>query len=580
MKQFFKFLFASCLGTFFALGGILFFFFLIGSAGSAPVAISDNSILHLKLDGSIPELTNNVPPGQFGLSEGTTIGLNDITRLIKEASDDAKINGILLQTENVSLNPTTAFSLAEVISSFKESGKPVYAYGNYFTQSGYIIASVADSVFLNPNGLVDLRGYGMMMPYFKEFSERTGVDFDIYFAGKYKSAIEPFYRNESSDENRFQTRAYLQQYHNHLVNHIARWRQTEIDRIDEVVTGGLSNNASDAINFQLVDRLSYKEDVLAKIEEGWNSTSYVELKKYFNSHPKSRSNNNNKIAVVYAEGEVAFDGEERGNISMDRYDEVFDRLIKNKNVGAVVLRVNSPGGSSFTSDRFLKRINDLREAGKYVVASFGDYAASGGYYIAAGADKIVSQPTTLTGSIGVFSMMPDLSELSEEELGIYWDTIGTGKRTFMYSSFIPRSEKDNALLMAETERIYEQFKTIVAQGRALSLQEVEEVAQGRVWSGADAIQIGLVDTLGGLAEAIHIAADEVDYDQYKILEYPIIEKDFWELMIESFNENTQVHINETRLKHTAIQQIMETLHIVEAACTTPQARLPFSFSVH
>ena len=190
MKQFFKFFFASCLGTLFALGGLIFFFFLLGSAGSAPVTIADNSVLLLKLDGNIPELTDNVPPGQFGFSEGTTIGLNDITRLIREATYDSKITGVLLQTENVMVNPTTALQLADELEAFKQSGKPVFAYGNYFTQSGYIIASVADSVYLNPNGLVDLRGYGMVMPYFKEFSDRTGVDFDVYYAGKYKSAIE------------------------------------------------------------------------------------------------------------------------------------------------------------------------------------------------------------------------------------------------------------------------------------------------------------------------------------------------------------------------------------------------------
>ena len=292
------------------------------------------------------------------------------------------------------------------------------------------------------------------------------------------------------------------------------------------------------------------------------------------------SNKKNKIAVVYAEGGVAFGGEERGSISMDTYDKIFDRLEKNRNVKAVVLRVNSPGGSSFTSDRFLKRVNDLRDKGKYVVASFGDYAASGGYYIAAGADKIVSQATTLTGSIGVFSMMPDLSELSEEEMGILWDTIGTGKRTFMYSSFIPRSEQDNALLMAETERIYDQFKSVVAEGRSLTEAEVEMIAQGRVWSGNDAMDNGLVDTIGGLQDAIELAAQEVDYDDYKILEYPIIEKDFWEKMIESINANTEVKINEPSFSSAAIRQIMETLKVVEEACSTPQARLPFTLSVY
>ena len=227
----------------------------------------------------------------------------------------------------------------------------------------------------------------------------------------------------------------------------------------------------------------------------------------------------------------------------------------------------------------MKRVKDLQDKGKYVVASFGDYAASGGYYIAAAADKIVAEPTTLTGSIGVFSMMPDFSEVSEEELGILWDTIGTGKRTFMYSTFVSRSNRDNALLMAETERIYDQFKSVVADGRSMDDDSVEKVAQGRVWSGTDGIEVGLVDTIGGLNEAIQIAANAVGYEDFKTLEYPVIKKDFWELLLEGINENTEVQLKVNTIGHSVFDQLIETLKVVEAACTTPQARLPFTVAV-
>ncbi len=581
MKQFFKFIFASCLGTMLALGGIIFIFFLIGSAGSTPLRISDESVLHLKLNHNIPELTDNVSPGQFGISEGLSIGLNDISRLIKEATNDKQIEGIYLQTESSHMNPTSALAIAREIELFKASGKFVYAYGDYFTQSGYIIASVADSVYLNPNGLVDLRGYGIIIPYFEDFSSKTGVNFDVYHAGKYKSAVEPYYRSESSQENRYQTESYLGHYQNALITHISHNRNIDKSDIDKIVTQGLSNNSDDAIEYKLVDQLQYPEDILGKINKKANKENLVTLEEYFQAKPKSKSNHKNKIAVIYAEGDVAFGGDQRGGISMDRYDEIFDRLEKNDKVKAIVLRVNSPGGSSFTSDRFLKRVKDLQDKGKFIVASFGDYAASGGYYIAVGADKIVSEPTTLTGSIGVFSMMADFSEMSREHLGINWDTIGTGKRTFLFSSFTSRSKEDHALLTAETERIYRQFKGIVAEGRNIPIEEVDKIAQGRVWSGIDAVEAGLVDTLGGLNEAIALAARAVEFDEYKLLEYPIIKKDFWEVMLENLAANSQVSIPSNHsVAQSALSQFGKTLEIIDAACKTPQARLPFLIEVH
>jgi len=524
----------------------------------------------------IPEMTDNIPAGQFG-NTTSAVGLNDITRLIRRAASDSKIEGILLQSESVAANPTTAYSIARSIEEFKASGKFVLGYGNYFSQSGYIIAAMADTLYLNPNGLIDMRGYGMAIPYYEDFSQKTGIDFDVYHAGRYKSAIEPYYRGESSDDNRYQTHAYLQDYHDALVEHTATHRGVDPSLVDQIIIEGSSNNADDAIQYELVDQLIYYDDLkdLIKNIVGESTVNYASLEEYHLDRPKVSVKNDNKIAVIYAEGNVAIGGEERGSISMEIYDEVFDRLEKNDKVKGIVLRVNSPGGSSFTSDRFWKRIKDLRAQGKYIVASFGDYAASGGYYIAAAVDKIVTEPTTLTGSIGVFSMIPDLKELSEEELGVYWDTISTGKRTFLYSSFVSRSEADNAILKAETERIYRQFKDVVSEGRGLSLDEVQEVAQGRVWSGMDALETGLVDTLGSLEDAINVAARAVSYDNFKVLEYPIIEKTIYEKLIEGFASNVSAYVQpQVDLRHPMVKQLVDQIHIIEEACKTPQTRLP------
>ena len=284
--------------------------------------------------------------------------------------------------------------------------------------------------------------------------------------------------------------------------------------------------------------------------------------------------------MVYAEGPVAFGGKEKGTINMEVYGKLLDRLKKNKRIKAVVLRVNSPGGSSFTSDNFWKRIEDLKEAGKYVVASFGDYAASGGYYISAGADQIVSESTTLTGSIGAYSMMPDFYEASKDHLGINWDTIGTGKRTFIYSAFTPRSDSDNALLQAETERTYREFISVVAKGRGLTEEEVDEIGQGRVWSGSDALEIGLVDSIGTLQEAISIAALGAELDDYKVLEYPIIKKNFWEQLLDQVAAGTQINMSiaDSSMKIFS-QHFKESLDQIEAACSEPQFRIPFHIPI-
>ncbi len=576
MRQFLKYTLATIVGVLIVLGLLFFFFAGLAASGAPDTTIKSSSVLHLKFDNVIPELTDNIPSGQFGASPSSAVGLNDITRLLATAAEDSKIEGILLQSEAVPANPTTAYSIARSIEAFKESGKFVTGYGNYFSQSGYIIAAMADTLHLNPNGVVDMRGYGMTIPYYEDFSQKTGVDFDVYHAGRYKSAIEPYYRAKASDDNRYQTHAYLQDYHDALADHVASKRNLDAELVDQVITEGLSNNADDAMQYNLVDHLSYFDDLKDKIKEHVGSdVNYVTLEEYHLDRPKPSVSNNNKIAVIYAEGEVAGGGDQRGAISMDIYDEVFDRLEKNDKVKSVVLRVNSPGGSSFTSDRFWKRVKDLKAQGKYVVASFGDYAASGGYYVAAAADKIVTEPTTLTGSIGVFSMIPDLKELSEEELGVYWDTISTGKRTFLYSSFVSRSAADNVLLKAETERIYEQFKEVVADGREMTVDAVHQVAQGRVWSGVDAMETGLVDTLGSLQDAIAMAAEAASYDDYKVLEYPIIEKTFFEKFVEGFASNFAADLQpQYKLDNPIVQQLMKQVHLIDEACKSPQARLP------
>ena len=553
------------------------------SSQSSRPSVADSSVLHLKLNYPIPELTDNTQQSQFSTAKAVTIGINEIKRQIRDAKTNDKIEGILLQTESVLLNPTSAYNITRSLEDFKSSGKFIYAYGDYFNQSGYILASCADSVFLNPNGLIDLRGYGMVVPYFKDFSDKTGVDFDVYHAGKYKSAVEPYYRSFSSDENRFQSREFLHQYHVALSRHIAQQRNLDPQSINVLIQNGLPPDSESARREELVDRLMYEEELHDLIKEKLDvrKLSLVKPELYSTVFPGKKSGSKNKVAVVYAEGVVAFAGNAKGTINMKVYKDVFDALSKNKSIEAVIIRVNSPGGSSFTSDKFWKRVTELQDKGKYVVASFGDYAASGGYYIAASADQIIAEPTTLTGSIGAYSMIPNFYDASKEKLGINWDTIGTGRQTFLYSAFVPRSERDHRLLQASTDRTYAQFKSVVSSGRGIDQDDLEDLSQGRVWSGADAQKVGLVDSLGGLELAFELVADHFDYEDYKVLEYPIIKKTFWEELITNIAANTNVSIPSTvEIPAIFSESFKEILSSVEEACFEPQLRLPFHIMIN
>ena len=579
MKQFFKFIFASCLGTILAMSLLFLIIFMASMASTPKTELPTKGILQLKLDGITPELTDNVERGQFDFESTTTVGINDIVRLIRNAKDDSNIKGILLSTQSPNIAPATAYYISQVLEEFKnDSDKFVEAYGNYFTQSGYIMASSADTIRLNPNGLIDMRGYGTTIPYFKGFSEKWGIDFDVYHAGKYKSAIEPFYLNKSSAANREQTQEYLGDYQDQLAQVIAERRGLSEARAEQIIIEGLAKNAQSALDLGLVDRLDLYETFEESLQERLDvkKVSLVNMSEYLLANPKRTASNPNRIAVIYAEGEVAGGGEKRGDINMSVYEEVFEKLEKNDKVKAIVLRVNSPGGSAFTSDVFLNRIKDLQAQGKIVVASFGDYAASGGYYIAASADHIITEPTTLTGSIGVFSMMPNMNEFFDKELGIYWDTIGTGEHTFLYSTMINRSPQDNALLMSETERVYAQFRKVVADGRNMSIEAVHEVAQGRVWSGVDAMKTGLVDQIGNIDDAIKKAGELAEIESYKVMRYPVIEKTFWEQMLDGLAETTNAKFMKTpKIESVISNELLDILSEVESACQEPQARLPY-----
>jgi len=383
MRQFLKLITSSCLGTILAFLTLFLVLAIISIPSSPDTGISSNSILHVELNGPVPELTNNVESSPYLFEQTNTIGLNDIKELLAQAKSDNKIKGVLIQTENTSMNPTKALEISRAIRSFKESGKFCFAYGDYFTQSGYLIASAADSIFLNPNGFIDMRGLGMEIPYFKEFADKSKISFDVYYAGKYKSAIEPYYLDEISDNNRYQTKAFLDDYMTHISEYIAENRAINDQEVVSAMNLFATDNPEQCANLGFVDRIAYAdeiEDLLKSLTDS-KKLNLVSLVDYYTNSTAVSQSGTDRIAIVYAEGTINQFGDAKGSITVDQYDKTFEKLIKNKKVKAIVLRVNSPGGSAFASDVIWEKIERLKDAGKIVVASFGDYAASGGYYM-------------------------------------------------------------------------------------------------------------------------------------------------------------------------------------------------------
>ena len=579
MKNFIKYLTASCLGTILALALIVLVLMAVGLSSTPQTTISSGSTLHIQLEPGIPELTGNVPASSlsFPPEVADNLGLNDITKAIINASKDNKISSMLIETEFSYLGQSTTLSIYNAIESFKNSGKPVLAYGNYFSQSGYMLASLADTVVLNPNGQIDIRGFGMLIPHFAKLLENIDANVDVYFAGQFKSAIEPYYRREISPQNEFQSREFLLDWQDQWLKNATKHRKSEKEDLLRFIDGGEIAIAEKALESGLVDKLMYRKDFDKNLKEiTGRKPKLIDLVDYAKNLPSDQTSSDNRIAIVYLEGEI-LNRDVKGIISADRYKKIFDRVQKNEKVKAVVLRVNSPGGDAVESDIIWDHVEELKAKGKYVVASFGDYAASGGYYISCGADKIVTQPNTLTGSIGVFAMIPDLSETFSGKLGIDFDTVGTGKNTFIYSPLLQRTPAQNTRIQHDIERTYAQFLDRVGKGRKMTTEEVDKVAQGRVWSGEDAVGVGLADQIGDLKEAIELAANAAEIDDFKLLQYPVIKKTVYEeLLFEIMNAET-IHTMFNKSERPDYSKSLKRLLslVSDEEIGRPQYRLPF-----
>jgi len=590
MAQFLKYLLASILGV--LIGIFLLFSFgslvLAGLANQVDktVTVQPNTMLHLKFNEPIPELTNNLELTPLDLQNRKFLGLHEIIRTIERARDDEDIKGIFLETEALSSTGiATATQLRNALLDFKNSGKFIIAYSKYYTQGAYYLATAGDEIYINPLGLVDFRGFAAQIPFFKDMLDKVGVKMEIFYAGKFKSATEPYRRSSMSEENRYQTRVYLEAVYQAFLEEIGRSRNIEASKLRELANNYEGGAPETAVETGLIDGIRYRDEILGdlRIRLGLDDDEKIptiSLKAYHRSNPPSTDYSiRDKVAVVYAEGSI-LDGEgENGIIGDARYTSILRKLRKNDDIKAIVLRVNSPGGSAMASENIWREVMLARQAGKPVIASMGDYAASGGYYIACGADTIIAEPKTLTGSIGVFLMIPNATELLNDKIGINFDSVKTSDMAAGISPFFDLTNKEQRYIQQRTNYMYETFLARVAEGRGISRDSAHEIAQGRVWIGSQALQIGLVDRLGDLEDAIQSAAAMAGLEQYRISQYPRVKDPLTELLEELMGqeeEEPQAKIA-TRLLEKELPAYRPYIRLLKEVTNSKgaQARLPF-----
>jgi len=595
MNQFFKFLFASCLGTFLALV-LLFFVGLMTLSGLASTAmekekttVTANSVLELKFEQPIPDKTNNIPLDPFDFDQKNVLGLTDMVKTIRHAKEDPDIKGIYINAMALSAGRATSNSLREALLDFKSSGKFVVAYANYYTQNAYYVASAADEVLLNPIGAVDFRGLSSMIMFFKGMLDKMDVQMRIFYAGKFKSATEPFRLDKMSEENRLQVREYVKALYDDMVADISSSRKISDNDLRRIADNYDGRSAKTALSSGLVDRIAYEDEALELLRskiglDKSEKLSRIKAEEYYESRVKKIDlSSKDKIAVVYAEGTI-MDGDkgEPGEMLDGKYVKMLRKIREDKTVKAVVLRINSPGGSVLASENILREVNLCKEAGKPIVVSMGDVAASGGYYIACQADSIFAEPNTITGSIGVFGVVPILQKTMKENLGITMDTVRTGRYSAFGTPFLDFSPEESRMIQERVEWIYQDFITKVAKGRKMTVSAVDSIAQGRVWAGKKAREIGLVDAMGDLDRAIASAAKLAKLGKYRTTEYPRTKTGI-EQLIEKFDRSGSNGDDEIRamLIRSELGDMYPVYKMLRDAHRNQgiQARLPYELMV-
>jgi protease-4 len=537
----------SCAGT--MVGIVLLFVLCIVYLISAvslekPVVIDDGSVLFLKLDKQISELEVEEPlAALLPTGDNESIGLVELRSAIKHAKTDDKIKGIFLNAPQVGAAFSTLDEIRLSLEDFKSSGKWVVAYSNAYTEGGYYLSSAADKVYMNPTGNLELNGLAIEINFFKKLFDKLEIKPQVFRVGDFKSAIEPFVRESMSDENRLQLTEMINGVYSHMITELARSRNLPVERIKEISTKMLVRDAKEAVEFGLLDSLYYDDEVRDELRGrlglGENKTiPFVKYSDYRKSFTEDNSSKN-EIAVIVADGEIVpGKSENTGIVASATIRDQIRRARTSDRVKAIVIRVNSPGGVFNAADEMWREVY-LASKEKPVIGSMGDYAASGGYYLSMACDTIVAQPNTITGSIGVFSLLFDVTDFMGNKLGITSEELKTGDIGDMYTMTRHLTQQEKDIWQRQTDEVYEIFTSKAAQGRHKTQDEIKAVASGRVWTGQQALDKGLVDILGSFDDAVKIAADKAGVSgDYKLRYYPK-QKSFIERLMTDYQDDVR-----------------------------------------
>ena len=592
MKDFLKFTLATVVGLIVA-SVVMFFIsmlvvFGMASSAESETQVNDNSVMTLYLNGVLNERGSASTPFDFLLSQADmqTYGLDDILASIKKAKENDNIKGIYLQCNALTTGYASLQAIRDALADFKESGKFIVAYADHYMQGLYYVASVADKVVLNPRGGVDWRGLASGPTYYKDLLDKLGIEMQVFKVGTYKSAVEPYLYNEMSEANREQINAYLQSIWGNITTAVAESRHlTQAQLAAAADSMMLLQPAEASIQQGLADTLMYKNDMrsylkqLMELDED-DDLHLLDLQAMINikkSVPRDKSGN--IIAIYYAEGDIDNGSSTYGETAITSSKVVKDlrRLEENDDVKAVVLRVNSPGGSAYGSEQIWHAVEQLK-AKKPVIVSMGNYAASGGYYIACNADTIVAEPTTLTGSIGIFGMIPNMKGLMQDKIGIHNSIVKTNRLSDFGDITRPMSADEKAIMQKSVNNGYDLFLTRCSEGRGIDKQTLDGIAQGRVWTGEKAKELGLVDLLGGIDTALEIAISKAGVEAYTVMSYPEKSSFIDDLM----SGNAKGILMGTFLSRTKTGRMMQQVRQVEQLTEQDplQARLPFDMNLY
>ena len=588
MKQFFKFVLATVIGLIITTVIIVFIIIgIIASSDDKTVDVDPNSVLKIAFKTPIAERTPDNPLaalGFLGLAEDKSIGLNDILANIKKAKTDDNIKGIFLDESYLSAGEATTEEVRNALIDFKKSGKFIVAYAEVYTQGFYYLASVADKVYVNPKGAFEFKGFSSQVTFLKGALDKLGIEVQVIKVGTYKSAVEPYFLTKMSDANRLQVTSYLGSLYDHFLTGISESRKISKDSLFNYANELKIREPEDALKYKLVDGLKYKDEILDELKQraGINNKDdlkAVELSDYTKSGSGNTDENKdskNHIAIVYASGEITGGEGDDNTIGSERISAALRKVRLDKKVKAVVFRINSPGGSSIASDVIWREVM-LTKKVKPIIVSMGDYAASGGYYIACAADSIIAEPNTITGSIGIFAILPNMQKLFNDKLGVTFDGVKTGKYADMEGIDRPLNPEERAILQAQVDHGYYEFTKAVADGRHKTQDYINSIGQGRVWTGSQAIGIGLVDRLGNINDAIKCAAKAAKVKTYSLETYPG-QKSIFNKFGSGLSAEMKLHILKSELGDNF--KYYEQIKGVTQMMRTPQARLPYDVVVN